>query len=114
MIDYVPEQGDIAFLDFTPSAGREMVNPHPCYVISRRLFSEHTGFAIVAPITSTVRGLPLEVKLPESLDTHGVILVHQLRSLDYGSSACTFIEKAPAAVRTAVNGLVQLITQHSA
>ncbi|WP_152669789.1 MULTISPECIES: hypothetical protein [Xenorhabdus] len=35
------------------------------------MFNEHTGFAVVVPTTSTVRGMMLEVVLPEELSTQG-------------------------------------------
>jgi mRNA interferase MazF/mRNA interferase ChpB len=57
----MPEQGDIIWLSFDPSSGREIVKHRAAYVISRKLFNEHTRLAIVAPITSAVRGVKLEV-----------------------------------------------------
>jgi mRNA-degrading endonuclease toxin of MazEF toxin-antitoxin module len=35
--------------------------------------------AFVAPITSTIRGIKLEVVLDEMLKTRGAILVHQIK-----------------------------------
>ena len=52
---YVPDKGDIVSLSFDPSAGNEIMKRRPALVISRQAFNEHTGFAIVAPITSTVQ-----------------------------------------------------------
>ena len=50
---YVPDQGDIVWLDFNPSSGKEIMKRRPAFVISRKAFNNHTGLAIVAPITST-------------------------------------------------------------
>ena len=58
---YVPEQGDLIWLDFDPSSGKEIMKRRPAFVISKRAFNEHTKMAIVAPITSTIRGIKLEV-----------------------------------------------------
>ena len=59
---HIPDKGDIVWLDFEPSAGKEITKRRPAFVISRKAFNEHTGFAIIAPITSTVRGIRLEVE----------------------------------------------------
>ena len=56
---YIPDKGDIIWLNFEPSAGKEITKRRPAFVIYRKAFNEHTGFAIVAPITSTVRGIRL-------------------------------------------------------
>ena len=90
---YVPDKGDIVSLSFDPSAGNEIMKRRPALVISRQVFNDHTGFAFVAPITSTVRGMALEVVL-DGTSTQGVVLVHQLRSLDVESRGIKFIEKA--------------------
>ena len=79
---YIPSQGDIVWLDFDPSAGKEIVKRRPAYVISREAFNSHIGLAIVAPITSMIRGIRLEVILPDAMKTTGSILVYQFKSLD--------------------------------
>jgi len=96
-MSYVPEKGDIVRLDFDPSAGKEIMKRRPGFVLSRKLFNEHTGFAIVAPITSTRRGMALEVPLTGT-QTTGTILIHQMRSLDYESRSIELLEKAPEEV----------------
>ena len=58
---YVPEQGDLIWLDFDPSSGKEIMKRRPAFVITKKTFNEHTKMAIVAPITSTIRGIKLEV-----------------------------------------------------
>ena len=66
-------------------------------MISRQSFNDHTGFSIVAPITSTVRGMALEIPL-QGTATNGVVLMYQLRSLDVVSRNVSFVEKAPASI----------------
>ncbi|WP_340613598.1 type II toxin-antitoxin system PemK/MazF family toxin [Xenorhabdus thailandensis] len=64
---YIPDKGDIVSLNFDPNTGKEIMKCCPAFVISRKMFNEHTGFAVVAPITSTARGMMLEVVLPKEL-----------------------------------------------
>ena len=102
---YVPDKGDIVWFNFDPSAGREIMKRRPAFVISRKSFNRHTGFAVVAPITSTKRGMKLEVVLPDTLQTTGAVLVHQLRSLDFKSRQIELIEKASEDVTSEVTNL---------
>lgn len=111
MAVYYPDKGDIIMLDFDPSAGEEIMKTRPAFVISRKAFNKHTGFAIVAPITSSVRGVKLEVVLPEGLKTGGSILVHQLRSLDFKARRAKRIEKTQDLIIDEVDALVQVITR---
>ena len=106
---YVPEQGDIVLLDFDPSSGKEIMKRRPALVISRKIFNDHTDFAIVAPITSTIRDIKLEVALPDNLSTRGTILVYQLKSIDYVHRNAGFVEKAPPDVVEKVVEIAQVI-----
>ena len=77
-------------------------------MISRKAFNEHTGFAIVAPITSTVRGIRLEVEL-EGVKTQGAVLIYQLKSLDFENRDIELIEQAqPATINAHVLATVPL------
>lgn len=107
---YIPDRGDIIWLDFQPSAGKEITRRRPAYVVSRKKFNGHTGFALVAPITSTVRNVRLEVVL-EGTETRGAILSYQMRSLDFEQRQATLIEKAPAEIITAVTQIMQVIVR---
>lgn len=107
---YVPDRGDIIWLDFEPSAGREITKRRPAYVVSRKSFNAHTGFALVAPVTSTVKNVRLEVVL-EGTQTAGAILTYQVKSCDFKQRQATLIEKAPAAIIEAVTQIMQVIVR---
>lgn len=94
-MSYIPKQGDIITIDFHPSSGKEINKRRPGVVLSRAVFNEKLGYAIVAPITSTIRGLPIEVALDDRTSTKGVIHPFQARSFDFYSRAAEFIEQAP-------------------
>lgn len=106
---YIPDKGDIVLLSFDPSAGKEIMKRRPAFVISRRLFNERTGFSIVAPITSTIRKIKLEVILPDTTKTNGSILVHQMKSLDFENREIEFIEKGPDNITQKVTELAKVI-----
>ncbi len=106
---YIPNQGDIIWLNFDPSSGKEIMKRRPAFVISRKAFNEHTKMAIVAPITSTIRGIKLEVILSGSTKTKGAILVHQLKSIDFIQREAVFIEVAGTDVVEHVSSIAQLL-----
>jgi len=108
-VPYTPEKGDIIWLDFNPSSGKEIMKRRPAFVISRKEFNKHVGLAIVAPITSRIRGVKLEVLLPDELTTSGSILVYQLKSLDVFRRKAKLIEKAPKEVIDEVTALAEII-----
>jgi len=108
---YTPDKGDIVSLDFDPSTGKEIMKKQPAFVISRKIFNQHTGFVIVAPITSTIRKMKLEVVLPEETETIGSILIHQIKSLDFEGRKIKFIEKTPSSIANKVTELVKLIIE---
>ena len=80
--DYVPDAGDLVWLDFNPALGHEQGGRWPALVVSPRALAEATGFCIVCPITSNVRPFPTSVVLPDHLPVTGEILLHQMRSID--------------------------------
>ncbi|RIZ65696.1 MAG: type II toxin-antitoxin system PemK/MazF family toxin [Methylococcales bacterium] len=106
---FIPEQGDIIWLSFDPSSGKEIIKRRPAYVISRKLFNEHTGLALVAPISSTIRGIKLEVVLDDGLNTQGAILIHQVKSLDFIEREANFIEHVSQATIEQVKALLKVI-----
>ena len=106
---YIPEKGDIIWLNFNPSSGREIEKRRPAFVISRKAFNAHTGMVIVAPITSTIRGIKLEVVLPDEASTIGSVLVYQLKSLDWETREAKLIEHCSVDIIEQVTTLAKVI-----
>jgi mRNA interferase MazF len=80
---YIPERGDIVWLEFNPQAGYEQAGHRPALVVSPRTYNEKVGLALFCPITSNVKGYPFEVVLPEKQKVSGAILSDQIKSLDW-------------------------------
>lgn len=108
---YTPDKGDIIWLDFNSSSGREIMKHRSAFVISRELFNQHVEMAIIAPITSTIRQIKLEVVLPKNLQTQGAVLIYQLKSLDFAARNARFIERAPTNIIDQVTELAKLIVK---
>lgn len=94
-MSYIPEQGDIIFLEFDPQAGHEQKGRRPALVVSNNTFNHFTKMAMVCPISNTKRNFPLHVPLDERTKTTGVIMCEQTKSLDISSRKARFFEKAP-------------------
>ena len=94
---YVPKRGHIVFTDFDPAAGHEQAMRRPALVLSPEPFNRKIKLALVAPITSRIRGHGFEVEL-EGSKTHGVVLCHQVKTIDYNARGIRFIESAPEVI----------------
>jgi mRNA interferase MazF len=94
MEKFIPDRGDVVWLDFDPAAGSEIKKRRPGLVLSTRDFNRITNYAMIAPITSTVRGHVFEVVLNDC-ETRGVVVCQQAKSLAYSFRNATFIEEAP-------------------
>ena len=92
--DYVPDRGDIVWLEFTPQAGREQAGRRPALVLSPQNYNDRSSLALFCPITSRVRGYPFEVQLPSSGPVTGVVLADQLRSQDWRARHAKFAARA--------------------
>jgi len=80
---YVPSSGDLVWINFDPQAGSEQSGRRPALVLSGETYNRRTGLALFCPITSRVKGYPFELTLPAGLSIKGVVLVDQVRSLDW-------------------------------
>ena len=91
---YIPDQGDIIYFNFSPSVGHEQRGVRPAVVISRKIFNQSSGLALVCPITSKVKSYPFEILI--NIDNiKGVALIDQTRAIDYNAREFKFISRAP-------------------
>jgi mRNA interferase MazF len=95
---YVPEAGDVVWLDFSPQAGHEQSGRRPAVVLSPASYNRRAGLAVVCPLTRQQKGYPFEVALPSNFPLAGVILADHLRSVDWRARRAERAGRAPAAV----------------
>ncbi len=95
---YIPERGDVIWLQFNPQAGHEQAGRRPALVLSPKAYNSKAGLMLCCPVTSKVKGYPFEVQLPADFDVTGVILSDQVRSLDWKAHKAEFIAQAPEGV----------------
>jgi mRNA interferase MazF len=102
-LTYIPDRGDLAHVNLSPSAGRELTGPHYALILSPKSYNQASGVAICVAITSRIRGGPFEVLLPKTIlppkagagDVDSVILSDALRQLDYRERSMALIAKCP-------------------
>lgn len=95
MAGYIPRKGDLVALTFDPQSGHEQRGRRPALVVSNDLFNRHTGLCIACPITSTIRDYPFHVAIPEGQNVSGVVMVEQVKSIDYSARQVKRIGVAP-------------------
>ena len=108
-INYIPKKGDIVWIDFDPSAGKEIQKRRPGLVVSRYDFNRRTLFAVICPITSTVKNIPTRYSLPEELDTKGQVIISQLKSLDFKVRKLKKIENLPIQDMAKIDQIIEYI-----
>ena len=92
---YIPEKGDLMWIDFNPQSGHEQKGRRPALVLSNNLYNEKTGLTMVCPITNTNNGFPLHVMIENTFSVKGFVMIEHIKSVDYKSRCAEFIEKAP-------------------
>jgi mRNA interferase MazF len=93
-LSYVPQRGDIVWIDLDPSQGSEIRKTRPALVVSPASYNEKVGLALLCPITSYKKGYPFEVELSQKGSIQGVVLSDQVKSLDWRARNAKFEEKA--------------------
>ena len=79
---YVPDAGDVAWLEFDPQAGHEQAGHRPALVISPASYNSKTGLMVCCPMTTKIKGHPFEVLT--QVDGLGcAVLSDQVKSLDW-------------------------------
>ena len=106
MAAYVPRKGEFVALTFDPQSGHEQRGRRPALVVSNDLFNRHTGLCIACPITSARRGYPFHVTIPADCDVTGVVMVEQVKSIDFRARKAKRIGQAPDAVLDAALSLL--------
>jgi mRNA interferase MazF len=80
---YVPEAGDIVWLNFTPQSGHEQAGHRPALVLTPRAYNAKTSLLLCCPMTTQIKGYPFEVLIAGT--PPAVVLADQIKSVDWRS-----------------------------
>lgn len=105
---FVPDAGDLVWLNFTPHAGREQAGHRLALVLSPASYNNRTSLMICCPLTTRIKNYPFEVVLTGNPPS--AVLADQVKSC--GWRARKAIRKAKvqaselAEVRAKVRALI--------
>jgi len=105
---YIPDRGDLVWVDFNPTKGRKQAKVRPAIILSPLAYNQKTNLAIMCPITSVVKGYPFEVDVNEK-KVAGVVLSDHVRSLNWQTQNTKFIAKAKPKVTAEVQSKLLLL-----
>ncbi len=108
---FVPERGDLVWLDVDPQGGHEQPGRRPAVVISPAAYNRLLGLALLCPITTRRKGYLWEVPLPDGLPVNGYILTDQLRSLDWRARRAEWISRLDPASVARVVGIARRLLE---
>lgn len=92
---FVPDAGDIVWLEFSLQAGHEQAGHRPALVLSPAAYNGKTGTMLCCPMTTQIKGYPFEV-LIHAKGISGAVLSDQVKSLDWKARKATRKGKATA------------------
>lgn len=78
---YVPDAGEVVWLQFDPQAGHEQAGHRPAVVLSPASYNGKTGLMVCCPLTTRIKGYPFEV--PIAGRPAGAVLSDQVKNLDW-------------------------------
>jgi mRNA interferase MazF len=77
---YVPDAGDIVWINFDPQAGHEQAGHRPAVVLSPAAYNAKTSLMLCCPMTRQIKSYPFEVLIAGA--TRSAVLADQIKSLD--------------------------------
>jgi mRNA interferase MazF len=94
---YVPDRGEIVWLDFEPTKGREIGKYCPALVLSSRPYNQQTGLLICCPVSTSIRGAATEVPV-SNLDEPSVVAANLIQTLSWRERHVKFAVRAETGV----------------
>jgi mRNA interferase MazF len=108
MVIFIPERGDVVWLNFEPQKGKEIQKTRPAIVLSPSKYNSKSGLALFAPITSQIKGYPFEVII-NSEQIKGAVLCDQVRSMDWKARKATKIFSLDKSITDSILSKVKLL-----
>ena len=104
---YVPDAGDVVWLQFTPQAGHEQAGHRPAVVLSPAAYNGRTGLMLCCPVTTRIKNYPFEVQL--RTEPASAVLSDQVKCLDWRARGATRKGRVGAAELAEVRGKLRAL-----
>lgn len=105
---YVPDVGDVIYLDFDPQAGREQAKRRPALVLTSRKYNKAAGLAIVCPLTSVIKPYPFALRI-HIKGRDGCVLTDHVKSMDWQVRRAEFYDRAPTEILEQAQNLLGVL-----
>ena len=92
---YVPDRGDVVWMNFSPQAGREQAGRRPALILSSKAYNRKTGRCIACPVTSQIKGYPFEFRLPVGCAVQGAVLADHVKNQDWQARQVDLADVVP-------------------
>lgn len=107
--EFVPDAGDVVWMQFDPQAGHEQAGHRPALVLSPRTYNQVRGMMVCCPMSSKIKGYPFEVVV--SRNPPSVVLADQLKNLDWRARRAERKGQISAAVLADVQAKIRALLQ---
>jgi len=104
---YVPDQGDVVWVDFDPVKGHEQGGRRPALVMSPVNYNSKVRLCLACPITSHSKGFEFEVPLTGKIK--GVILADQIKTMAWGDRNCKYVTRVDESTLMSVSSIISLL-----
>ena len=84
---FVPDSGDVVWLEFDPQAGHEQTGHRRAVVLSPATYNGKTSLMVCCPLTTQIKGYPFEVLLASQ--SGSAVLSDQVKSFDWRARRAT-------------------------
>lgn len=109
MAAWVPDSGDIVWVNFDPQAGHEQAGHRPALVLSPARYNGMRGMMLCCPLTTKLKGYPFEVAI--SQNPPSAILADQIKNLDWRARKARRKGEVTAAVLADVRAKLKALLQ---
>jgi len=89
------KQGDIIWVDFDPTKGKEQAGYRPAVVISQTAYNQKRELVFICPITNSTKPLRFRVMLDDRTQTQGDVICEQVGVIDLLARKCKIVEQLP-------------------
>jgi mRNA interferase MazF len=84
---FIPDAGDVVWLEFDPQTGHEQAGRRPAVVLSPMGYNGKTGLMVCCPLTTRIKGYPFEVLLTSQ--SGSAVLADQVKNFDWRARRAT-------------------------
>jgi mRNA interferase MazF len=104
---YVPDAGDIVWMDFGPQIGREPAGRRPVLVLTPASYNDKTSLMVCCPITTQIKNYPFEVVLSGTAPS--AVISDQVKSLDWRKRHASRLGVATPTELAAVHAKIRVL-----